>query len=148
MTNLGSEVRTFLDAFKVSGRLGCIEDWEAEINRLENALAPIDVPIIDDFIAGIQNESEYQRAHWGEEHDAEKNPADWLWLIAHLTTKAHEAVRNGDMDKARHHTISAAATLFNWHSLLSGGVGQDVSNPHARAAIDAEAGTATEGVPQ
>lgn len=34
--------------------------------------------------------------------------------------KALAAAVKGDRDKARHHTISSAAVLLNWHEQLSG----------------------------
>lgn len=90
----------------------------AEVARLK---AERDTPEIADFTRAVPLEAEHQRARWGVDHDAGKSPFDWFWLIGYLAQKAADAAARGDMDKARHHTISTAATLANWHLALSGG---------------------------
>jgi hypothetical protein len=49
-----------------------------------------------------------------------KTPFDWFWLVGYLAQKAATSAVNGDAEKARHHTISTAAALANWHLALSG----------------------------
>lgn len=53
-------------------------------------------------------------------HDAGKAPQDWFWLLGYLGGKALHAAILGDVEKAKHHTISAGAALLNWHRALAG----------------------------
>lgn len=76
------------------------------------------MPEIDDFMAGVESEAAYQTEHWGSEHDDAKEPQDWFWLIGYLAGKALRAQLDDDTAKAKHHTISAAAALKQWHSRL------------------------------
>ena len=88
-----------------------------EIVRLNNL---INSPELHDFSRGVMLEAAHQRERWSTEHDAGKSPEDWIWLLGHLAGKACYAHRNGDVEKALHHTISSAAVLANWHSNISG----------------------------
>jgi hypothetical protein len=81
----------------------------------------INTPETADFMAGVPIEAIHQRARWGSEHDDGKSPFDWFWLIGYLAQKAAHAAVNRDLEKAKHHTISTAAALANWHAALSGG---------------------------
>lgn len=83
---------------------------EAELNRPETA----------DFMRGVPLEAAHQRQRWGAAHDAGKAPLDWFWLIGYLAQKAATAAIAGDLEKAKHHTISTAAAMANWHLQLSG----------------------------
>jgi hypothetical protein len=87
-----------------------IADLEAQINTPETA----------DFMKGIPLEAAHQRGRWGADHDAGKAPLDWFWLIGYLAQKAAMSAIAGDVEKAKHHTISTAAALSNWHLQLSG----------------------------
>lgn len=80
----------------------------------------LNAPETHDFMAGIALEAAHQRERWGEDHDAGKSPFDWFWLIGYLSQKAAAAAVDGDLEKARHHTISTAAALANWHAALAG----------------------------
>lgn len=80
----------------------------------------INTPETADFMAGVPIEAAHQRARWGSEHDAGKSPFDWFWLVGYLAQKAASAAVAGDTEKAKHHTISTAAALANWHLQLSG----------------------------
>lgn len=80
----------------------------------------INSPETADFMAGVPLEAAHQRARWGTDHDAGKTPFDWFWLIGYLAQKAASAAVSADFEKARHHTISTAAALANWHATLSG----------------------------
>lgn len=80
----------------------------------------INAPETADFMAAVPLEAAHQRERWGSEHDAGKAPEDWLFLVGHLAGKACAAARTGDDEKARHHTISSAAALANWHAALAG----------------------------
>lgn len=89
----------------------------AEIGRLREA---INTPLNDDWFGGVKREAVHQVERWSASHDAGKAPEDWFWLIGFLAGKALHAAKNGDVDKALHHTISTAAVLLNWHRALSG----------------------------
>lgn len=78
-----------------------------------------DVPIVDDFWAGVRAEKEHQLRRWGRTHDECKTPADWFWLLGYLGGKALAAAIAGNREKALHHCISSAAVLANWHEALS-----------------------------
>jgi len=88
-----------------------------EVLRLR---AERDTPEIDDFIRGVHLETIHQRERWGSEHDSGKTPADWFWLIGYLAGKALHAMVEGRDDKAKHHVITTAAALCNWHAALLG----------------------------
>jgi len=89
-------------------------------SELERVLRERDTPELDDFVKAVVLEAQHQRARWGTEHDTGKGPADWFWLIGYLAGKALYSASSGDLDKAKHHTISTAAALANWHASLSG----------------------------
>jgi hypothetical protein len=80
----------------------------------------INAPETADFMAGVPIEAAHQRERWPSEHDAGKTPWDWFWLVGYLAQKAASAAVAGDLEKAKHHTISTAAALANWHCALSG----------------------------
>jgi hypothetical protein len=90
--------------------------------RAENEAmkALLNTPEVDDFAKGAVLEAAHQRQRWGSSHDAGKTPFDWFWLVGYLAQKAAAAAVAGDNDKARHHTISTASALANWHLALSG----------------------------
>lgn len=90
---------------------------KGEIDRL-NAL--INTPEIEDWFSGVRLEAAHQQERWGEEHDAGKAPTDWFWLLGYLGGKVVASLARGDIQKAKHHTISAAAALLNWHRALTG----------------------------
>jgi hypothetical protein len=96
-----------------------------DISMLVDAFADVRSAVINspetaDFMAGVPIEAAHQRDRWPSEHDAGKAPEDWLFLVGYLAGKACAAVRAGDITKARHHTISSAAALANWHASLTG----------------------------
>lgn len=80
----------------------------------------INTPETADFMAGVPIEAAHQRERWGAAHDAGKAPEDWFWLLGYLGGKALAAAKAGDLEKAKHHTISTAAALANWHAALVG----------------------------
>jgi hypothetical protein len=80
----------------------------------------INSPETADFMAGVPIEAIHQRERWGSDHDAGKSPFDWFWLVGYLAQKAAASAVAGDTEKARHHTISTAAALANWHLALGG----------------------------
>ena len=82
--------------------------------------AVVNSPETADFMAGVPLEAAHQRERWGADHDAGKSPFDWFWLVGYLAQKAADAAVRGDAEKAKHHTISTAAALANWHAQISG----------------------------
>lgn len=89
----------------------------AEVARLQ---ALLNTPELHDFSRAVVLEAAHQRERWGADHDAGKEPEDWLWLLGWLAGKAVRAARAGDRDKALHHAISSAAVLANWHAAILG----------------------------
>lgn len=94
-----------------------VEKLQARVAELE---ALINTPVIDDFMKGVRIEAAHQVERWGLDHDEGKGPLDWFWLIGYLAQKAAYAAIAEDVDKAKHHTISTAAALLNWHMHISG----------------------------
>ncbi|WP_447727261.1 hypothetical protein [Sphingomonas koreensis] len=80
----------------------------------------INTPETEDFTSAVKLEAAHQRDRWGTDHDAGKSPFDWFWLIGYLAQKAAASAVAGDGEKAKHHTISTAAALANWHLALLG----------------------------
>ena len=76
-------------------------------------------PEIRDYREGVVLEAAHQRQRWGRKHDDLKEPEDWFWLLGHLAGKALAAHRAGDLEKARHHTISSGAVLAHWHQAIA-----------------------------
>ena len=77
------------------------------------------------FTRSVMLEAAHQSERWGWEHDAAKTPDDWHALITWLAGKAAAAQRQGNTVKAKHHTISSAAALSQWHAHLSASQGED-----------------------
>ena len=71
------------------------------------------------FISGVQKEATFQIKKWGKLHDKKKDEADWYWSAGFLIGKALFSSLKGDFEKAKHHTISGAALLFQWHESLT-----------------------------
>jgi hypothetical protein len=78
----------------------------------------LNTPELRDFGVGVTLEALHQRERWGSNHDADKTPADWFWLVGYLAGKALHAQTGGNTEKALHHTISTAAALANWHAAI------------------------------
>lgn len=106
------EVRAALTAGEKAGAVADQEAMRAEIDRLNRIL---NTPTIEPFIEAAVSEAKHQIYRWGEQHDATKTAWDWYWLAGYLTSKAAHAALAKDWDKAKHHTITAAAMLANWH---------------------------------
>lgn len=92
-------------------------EQDAELARLR---ALLNTPEVYDFLEGVRLEAAHQQERWGNAHDAGKVPADWFWLLGHLSGKALAAAVKGDTEKALHHCISSAAVLLNWHAHIGG----------------------------
>ncbi len=95
--------------------LGQLTDERMEHNLLKELLSR---PEIDDFWEGIVTEAAHQRQRWGDAHDRDKSAENWFWLVGYLSGKALRASIEGDKAKAKHHTISTAAALFQWHQAI------------------------------
>ena len=91
---------------------------EAERDQLKDLL---NTPEVDDFDKALPLEAGHQIIRWGSEHDVGKTPADWFWLVGYLAGKALAAQISDDTFKAKHHCISAAAVLRNWHAHIRSG---------------------------
>ncbi|WP_404711543.1 hypothetical protein [Sphingomonas sp. MMS24-J13] len=102
------------------GALPC--DWSDNPAGLKERLRQevINTPETADFMDAVPMEAAHQRERWSVDHDAGKSPFDWFWLIGYLAQKAADAAVRGDAEKAKHHTISTAAALANWHAALIG----------------------------
>lgn len=113
-----------------------LTDERMEHNLLKEMLSR---PEVDDFLDGIVTEAAHQRQRWGDAHDRDKSAENWYWLVGYLSGKALRSAIEGDQDKARHHTISAGAALFQWWkaiqmSVNGAGIDADI-NPEAGAPI-------------
>ena len=89
----------------------------APITRFTELCRIIYTPERDDFIRGVSIEAEHQRQRWPES-DRRKTPLEWAGIILFLAGKAIRACLDGDLDKAKHHAVSTAAALLNWHRRL------------------------------
>lgn len=88
-----------------------------EVTRLTKL---IDTPHTDDWLRAVPLEAAHQVKRWGVEHDVGKTPFDWFWLIGYLAQKAAASAVAGDVEKAKHHTVSTGAVLLNWFKRLTG----------------------------
>lgn len=115
---------------------------KAELERLRARLAElealINAPEVDDFLKGVRLEAAHQCERWGVDHDKQKEPQDWFWLLGYLGGKALAAAAAGNRAKALHHCISSGAVLLNWHAHILGlrAMGQ---SPKAREALQGPA---------
>lgn len=96
-----------------------IQDYQETINAHEIKIIELNSllnsPEIENFLPGVQLEAGHQRWRWGDEHDMRKTAGEWFWALGFLAQKVMIAAENGDIKKAKHHTISSAALLANWH---------------------------------
>ena len=100
-----------------------------EVNQLRVEVASLKLLLntheAEDFDKDFDKEIPLEAAHlvqrWRDAQDSGKDPADWFWLfwmLSYLGGKALTAVKAGDMEKAKHHSISSAAVLRTWHAHL------------------------------
>lgn len=106
-------------------------DWHDLAGDVENIMNTINTPELDRFLVGLRVEAGHQVHRWGDPHDRSKSAENWFWLVGYLAGKALRSAITGDVDKAKHHTISSAAALFNWHRAIArdtsgAGVGEDL----------------------
>jgi hypothetical protein len=84
----------------------------------ERLSALLNTPELNDFAKAVPLEAAHQRERWGEAHDAEKEPQDWFWTLGYLGGKALRSHTDGNFEKAKHHAITAASLLANWHARI------------------------------
>jgi hypothetical protein len=113
---------------------------QQRVKTLEDAL---NSPETEDFDKGVPLEAGHQVIRWGAEHDAGKKPEDWFWLCGYLAGKALHAAKSGDVEKAKHHCISTAAMMRNWHRAIS--TGQSIMRPGLAEEKTAAVNPAPEG---
>lgn len=105
------------------------EKLRSELNALRKLL---NTPEVEDFDKAVPLEAAHQVKRWTAEHDAGKEPEDWFWLLGYLAGKALMSARMAKetkdgakaelfLEKAKHHCISSAAALRNWHAHLRTG---------------------------
>lgn len=99
-------------------RSRCIEILQAELEELKKLL---NTPEVEYFDSAVPLEAAHQVSRWSAAHDAGKNPEDWFWLIGFLAGKALASAKAGNPEKAKHHCISTAAVLRNWHAQIRSG---------------------------
>lgn len=100
--------------------LPAADDTHAELRRL-NAI--IHSPESNEFLKGASIEAEYQRQlHGVDETDSRYDWQQWFWVTGYLLGKALAACRSGEGngEKAKHHLVTSAALLNNWHNVLTG----------------------------
>lgn len=102
----------FQEGIAVETVQGAIDRLWREYQRQDRILM---MPVLEPFLAASVAEAKHQIYRWGEEHDAQKTAWDWFWTLGYLGQKAAHSALIGDWDKAKHHTITAAAMLANWH---------------------------------
>jgi hypothetical protein len=111
-------------------------ELRTEVERLREAL---NIPEIEDFDKAIPLEAAHQVQRWGVDHDSGKQPEDWFWLVGYLAGKALSAIKSDNAEKAKHHCISAAAALRNWHAHIRSGssvMRPGIADPFAALAGD------------
>lgn len=109
---------------------------EAEIARL-NAI--IHTPESDDFLKGVSIEAEYQRTlHGVDDTDARFDWHQWFWVAGYLLGKALGCCKTGadNGEKAKHHLVTTAALLMNWHNVLTGKPAASVHSNSGKAFVD------------
>lgn len=92
----------------------------AALEEVDRLRALINTPATADFIEAVPLEAAHQIERWGPDHDAGKSPWDWFWTCGYLAGKAAQAALTGDLEKAKHHTVTTAALMLNWHRRLAG----------------------------
>lgn len=125
--DLQDRARAWLDgADKADGTFALVCDLNTEVERLRGL---INSPVTNDWIEGVRTEVVHQQERWGNDHDAGKTNPDWFWLVGYLAGKALFAAMQGDVEKARHHTISTGAALLNWWRHIGGAAPSGINPP-------------------
>lgn len=94
-----------------------LESRVAELNAI------IHTPESDEFLKGVAIEAEYQRQlHGIDATDARFDWIQYFWVTGYLLNKALAACKSGEDngEKAKHHLVTTAALISNWHNVLTG----------------------------
>ena len=113
----------------------------AEAAEGRRLTALVNTPELLDFMKAVPLEAVHQVERFGSEHDGEKEPEDWFWLIGYLAGRALEHHKEAERleglmigstffashiahhrEKAVHHCITTAAACANWHLAVVGKV--------------------------
>ncbi len=101
------------------------EGLKKQYRRLEVLLMKLDrldrlinTPEIEDFVKAVKLEMPHQVERWGASHDQHKNASDWIRLAVHLLGKASLADWAGNREKLKHHVITTAAAMGNFHRAI------------------------------
>ena len=92
--------------------------YEELKKKYEYVMRLVNTPELNDFAQGVVMEAIHQNNRWGPDHDREKTPLEWFWVLGHLANKATFYLLAGDYSKAKHHLISTAALCNNWHAKI------------------------------
>jgi hypothetical protein len=95
--------------------------YDKAARELRELKVLLNTPETEDFDKGVPLEAGHQIQRWGAQHDAGKQPEDWFWLCGYLAGKALSSMKAGDTEKAKHHCISTAAAMRNWHRHIATG---------------------------
>lgn len=115
-----------------------MEFMRSEVKRLT---AIINQPESDDFIKGVSIEAEFQRRKHGVDDGLSRREwMQWLWVAGYLLNKAVAACMRDDMPKAKHHLVTTAGLLANWHNVLTGKPAASVHSNHGQPVADVLAG--------
>lgn len=87
--------------------------------RIAELESLINTPEVEDFMAAIPIEAAHQVERWGPDHDTNKTPMDWFWVLGYLSQKAAMSQLSGDLEKAQHHCITVAALCLTWHKKIT-----------------------------
>lgn len=88
------------------------------LDELDRVRSLLNTPELHDFAKAVTLEAAHQRERWPIDHDEQKEPQDWFWVVGYLAGKALRSHIDGDREKALHHTITTAALLANWHARI------------------------------
>lgn len=95
-------------------------------------------PESDDFLKGVSIEAEFQRQKHGVDNlmQPTRDWHQWFWVSGYLLGKALSACLRGDREKAKHHLVTTAALLANWHNVFTGKPNATVTNVDAGMKAD------------
>jgi hypothetical protein len=111
-----------------------LKEAHAEIERLTGI---IHTPENDEFLTGTAREAEFQRQHHGVDNSEEAfDWPQWYWVAGYLLGKAWHALKQHNTVKAKHHLVTTAALLYNWHNLLSSRPAASVHSNSGKAFVD------------
>ncbi|MFM0226167.1 hypothetical protein [Paraburkholderia dipogonis] len=110
-----------------------LEARVAELNAI------IHTPESGEFLKGVSIEAEYQRQlHGIDATEARFDWHQWFWVTGYLLGKALAACKSGegDREKAKHHLVTTAALINNWHNTLTGRAAASVHSNRGHAVAD------------